>query len=154
MLFGCSLQCRRLACGVERLTGVPLDADDSVSYVLLAAPTFAKIDDLLQGKTEALHAHHLHLLTSCFLANVDLPRPVLEGCLRCNLPHACLPAGLDFAYPEAAKIGGMVSGPPQQGGGARASPPPAGSLRSSAGCPPHRPRPRQQAALSGPGRPR
>lgn len=33
----------------ERLTGVPLDTNDAVSCVLLAAPTFARIDDLLQG---------------------------------------------------------------------------------------------------------
>ena len=31
-------------------------------------------------------------------------------------------AGLDFAYPEAAKIGGLVSGPPQQGAGTAESP--------------------------------
>lgn len=31
-------------------------------------------------------------------------------------------AGLDFAYPEATKLGGMVSGPPQQGAGTSESP--------------------------------
>ncbi len=31
-------------------------------------------------------------------------------------------AGLDFAYPDAAKIGGLVSGPPQQGAGTAESP--------------------------------
>jgi small ligand-binding sensory domain FIST len=33
-----------------------------------------------------------------------------------------LAQGLDFAYPEATKIGGLVSGPPQQGAGTRESP--------------------------------
>lgn len=31
-------------------------------------------------------------------------------------------AGLDFAYPEASKIGGLISGPPQQGAGTAESP--------------------------------
>lgn len=31
-------------------------------------------------------------------------------------------AGLDFAYPEAAKIGGLISGPPQRGDGTKESP--------------------------------
>lgn len=30
--------------------------------------------------------------------------------------------GLDFAYPEAAKIGGLISGPPQRGEGTKESP--------------------------------
>ena len=33
----------------EGLTGVPLDTDENVSFILLGAPTFAKIDDLLRG---------------------------------------------------------------------------------------------------------
>lgn len=31
-------------------------------------------------------------------------------------------AGLDFAYPEASKIGGLISGPPEQGQGTAESP--------------------------------
>lgn len=33
-----------------------------------------------------------------------------------------LKPGLDFAYPEAAKIGGLISGPPQRGEGTKESP--------------------------------
>ena len=33
-----------------------------------------------------------------------------------------LGTGLDFAYPEAAKIGGLISGPPQRGEGTNESP--------------------------------
>ena len=33
----------------EGLTGVPLDTDDNVSFILFGSPTFAKIDDLLRG---------------------------------------------------------------------------------------------------------
>ena len=48
----------------EGLTGVPLDTNDNVSFILLGAPTFAKIDDLLRGisfnayvwKFQAIHA--------------------------------------------------------------------------------------------------
>lgn len=108
----------------ERLTGVPLDADESVGYVLLAAPTFAKIDDLLQGKSAApTSLHHASCSRSC-CAGLDhctlLPTWTETCCLFCN--SACMPAGLDFAYPDAAKIGGMVSGPPQQGAGTSDSP--------------------------------
>lgn len=34
----------------EGLTGVPLDTDDNVSFILFGSPTFAKIDDLLGGE--------------------------------------------------------------------------------------------------------
>ena len=34
----------------EGLTGAPLDTEDNLSFVLLAAPTFAGTDDLLQGE--------------------------------------------------------------------------------------------------------
>ena len=33
----------------EGLTGVPLDTNDNVSFILFGSPTFAKIDDLLRG---------------------------------------------------------------------------------------------------------
>ena len=36
----------------ERLTGAPLDTEDNLSFVLLAAPTFAGTDDLLQGEKD------------------------------------------------------------------------------------------------------
>ncbi|KAK9902118.1 hypothetical protein WJX75_004921 [Coccomyxa subellipsoidea] len=62
----------------ERVTQVPLDTNDNVNLVLLASPSFAKINDVM--------------------------------------------AGLDFAYPEAAKIGGLISGPPQRGDGTKESP--------------------------------
>ncbi len=34
----------------EGLTGVPLDANDNVSFILFGSPTFAKINDLLGGQ--------------------------------------------------------------------------------------------------------
>ncbi|EIE18487.1 hypothetical protein COCSUDRAFT_68226 [Coccomyxa subellipsoidea C-169] len=62
----------------EKVTRVPLDTNDNVNLVLLASPSFAKINDVM--------------------------------------------AGLDFAYPEAAKLGGLISGPPQRGAGTQESP--------------------------------
>ena len=41
----------------ERLTRVPLDTNDNVSFILLGAPTFAKIDDLLGGDHLLHHPH-------------------------------------------------------------------------------------------------
>ena len=53
----------------------------------------------------------------------DISGP-LHGCATTSLSSSQVHshAGLDFAYPEAAKIGGLVSGPSQQGAGTAESP--------------------------------
>ena len=126
---------------------MPLDTNDNVSFILFGSPTFAKIDDLLRGG--CFHTFYTQDPTSALSVRISIQEPPAtqrwactplactcillpgqsQGCAGCFSSEGMqctevksMHAGLDFAYPEAAKIGGLVSGPPQQGAGTAESP--------------------------------
>ena len=88
----------------EGLTRVPLDTNDNVSFILLGAPTFAKIDDLLGGD-HLLQHKRVCPGTSCHQT----------GSVRCAVSGRALPSsafgrdmlahlmGLPAAFPCAAQ---------------------------------------------------
>lgn len=73
----------------EGLTGVPLDTNDNVSFILFGSPTFAKIDDLLGGMYLHIPFTASHFLTRC---------PVFTGSQEPYvLQHwACAKVGLEM----------------------------------------------------------
>ena len=108
---------------------MPVDTDKHVSFVLLSSPSYSGIMDLMAGARApacmcnlrvryrfkyqgSLHAQgHTYKLGRA-RSGLSPPSSQLKSLDNINTVYCS--SGLDFAYPEAAKIGGLASGPAQR----------------------------------------